>query len=368
MMKIQGKSMIRAALLVSAFLLLAGCGKSGQKTSNPEKTEPVGRKEAVEKKQAQVLRVGYQQGGSSTLPMLAKNEGYFEKTGVPTDFVLFTSSSDGLNALNVNKLDIGVSFGTCAPLTYVAKGARFVIIGGNLSGGHPILVRKGQGIYYKSIRDFKGKTVGTPRIFTSDVVFRGACREAGLDLKKDLTLVEFKRPVDVMEAVKSGKIDVGIGASNVIGQAKAAGLDIPLWSNDLFPDHPCCRIVTTEETLRTKRSELVNFLKAELLAEKKFTEDPESGVRADIVQQKFSEELARNLVLEPHQLLSADPNRKGVRLMWDFMKKIQYAEGEIDLDKAIDTSLYYEALQQLRKESPSPFWEKLEQRYKEQNL
>ena len=50
------------------------------------------------------------------------------------------------------------------------------------------------------------------------------------------------------------------------------------------------------------------------------------------------------------------------------MKHIGYAKGEVDLGKVIDTTLYYDALQQLRRESPDPFWEKLEQRYKEQNL
>ena len=172
----------------------------------------------------------------------------------------------------------------------------------------------------------------------------------------------------MLEAVKSGKVEVGIGVTNTIGRALQAGLALPLWSNDFFSNHPCCRIVATEEAVRTKRPELVKFLKAELLAEKKFSEDPESGVRADVSQQKFSEQLARDLVLEPHSSLSVDPNRKGVEEMWKHMKHIGYAKGEVDLGKVIDTTLYYDALQQLRRESPDPFWEKLEQRYKEQNL
>ena len=337
-----------AAGIVPAFL--AGCGKQDAAA-------------------APVLRVGYQQGGSSTLPMIALNENYFDQTGIKTDFVLFTNSSDGLNALNAGKLDIGVSFGTGGPLTFISKGSKFVIIGGNLSGGHPIITKPEHADEYKSIEDFKGKTVGTPRIFTSDVVFRGALFEAGIDPEKDLTIVEFKRPVDVLEAVKSGKVDVGVGATNIIGQSVQAGLASPLWSNDLSPNHPCCRIVVTEEALQKYRPELVKFLKAELLAEKKFVDDPQSGVRADVEQQKFGEKLASDLVLNPHLQFSADPNRKGVEAMWAHMKKIGYADGEPDFSKVIDTTLYYEALQELRKEQPNePFWEKLEQRYKDQNL
>ena len=340
-------TLLAAGIVPAAFL--TGCGK--------------------ENAAAPVLRVGYQQGGSSTLPMIALNEKYFDQSGVQTDFVLFTNSSDGLNALNAGKLDIGVSFGTGGPLTFVSKGSKFVIIGGNLSGGHPIITKPEYADEYKSIADFKGKTVGTPRVFTSDVVFRGALFEAGIDPEKDLTIVEFKRPVDVLEAVKSGKVDVGIGATNIIGQSVQAGLASPLWSNDLWPNHPCCRIVVTEDALRKYRPELVKFLKAELLAEKKFVDDPQSGVRADVEQQKFGEKLASDLVLNPHMQFSVDPNRKGIEAMWAHMKKIGYADGDPDFSKVIDTTLYYEALQELRRELPDePFWEKLEQRYKDQNL
>lgn len=333
-------------LIAVVAAVLAGCGKEKQKPP---------------------LRIGYQQGSSSTLPMLAKNENYFEQNGIKTDFVLFTSSSDGLNALKSGKLDLGVSFGTCGPLTYIAKGADFVIIAGNLSGGHPIITRAGEGKSIRSVSDFKGKTVGTPRIFTSDVVFRGACAQHGIDLEKDLKLVEFKRPNDVLEAVKSGKVDIGIGASNIIPLALQAGLDIPLWSNDLFPNHPCCRIVATRDAVKNRRQDLVRLLKAELLAEKKFADDPEAAVRAGIEQQMFSEKVARGLILEPHQIFGVDPNRKGVLKMWDFMKKIKYVESDINADSYIDTSIYYDALQELRREKPDPYWENLEKRYHEQN-
>lgn len=363
--------------LVSSVLYLTGCGDGGAGSGAPSSSSvPLSAsvsssasasEPSSEPSSGTVLRVGYQQGGSSTLPMIAREEKYFERAGVQTDFVLFTSSSDGLNALNANKLDLGVSFGTCAPLTFASKGSKFVIIAGNLSGGHPVMVKPEYASQYRSIQDFRGKTVGTPRIFTSDVVFRGALHDAGIDQEKDLKIVEFKRPIDVLEAVKSGKVDVGIGVTNTIGRALQSGLALPLWSNDFFPNHPCCRIVATEEAIRDRRPELVRFLKGLLLADKKFSEDPESGVRADINQQKFSEKLARDLVLEPHSQLSADPNRKGVENMWSYMRRSGYAKGDLDLSKVIDTSLYEEALGQLRKESPDPYWEKLAKRFEEQN-
>ena len=359
---------VRTGFALAALVwLLVGCGR--RKVAEGVESAAAGVEGAAEEhRPPQVLRVGFAQGGGGTLTTIIREENLLETCGVQADFVLFTNSSDGLNALNVNKLDIGVSFGTCGPLTFASQGARFVIIGGSLSGGHPIMVKPENAAQYKTVQDFRGKTVGTPRIFTSDVIFRGALFDAGIDPKKDLTLVEFKRTVDVLEAVISGKVDAGVGATSVLGRAVQAGLSFPMFSNDFLPNHPCCRIVATEEAVRTKRPELVRYLKATLLAEKKFTENPETGVRALVNQQKLGDKLARDLVLEPHVLIQADPNKKGVAAMWAYMKRIGYAQGDLDLDKIIDTTLYYEALQELGTESPDPFWEKLKKRYEDQNL
>ena len=357
-------NMITKILAVfSVVLVLAGCRKNETQATAVNETKPV-----AEERPEQELKIGFAQGGGGTLATIIREEKLAGTCDVKADFILFTNSSDGLNALNVNKLDVGVSFGTCGPLTFATQGAKFVIIGGSLSGGHPIMVKPENADKYKSIQDFKGKVVGTPRIFTSDVVFRGALFEAGIDPKKDLTLVEFKRSTDVLEAVISGKVDVGVGATSVLGRAIQAGLVFPMFSNDLFPNHPCCRIVATEEAVNTKRPELVKYLKATILAEKLFANDPEIGVRALVNQQKLGDKLARDLVTEPHVSIQADPNKKGVEAMWRHMKRIGYLQGELDIDKVVDTTLYHEALQELQKESPDPFWETLEKRYKEQNL
>ncbi|MDR0868643.1 MAG: ABC transporter substrate-binding protein [Planctomycetota bacterium] len=316
---------------------------------------------------AEELVVGFQQGGSSVLLMLGKEEKFFNDDA--TKFIHFLSSADGLNALNSGKIDVGASFGTCAPLTFATKGAPFVIIAGNLAGGHPIVTKPENAERLKDITGFKGMKVGTPRLFTSDVVWRGALFKAGLKPGVDVEIVEFKRPVDVLEAVKSGKIDAGVGSSAITVQARAAGLAIPLFTNDLFPEHPCCRIVTTRAVLKNKRPELVQLVKGLILAEKKFREDPESAVRANIRQQKFTEELARELSLEPHQIYNADPNTQGVLKMWEYMLACDYLQSDLNPRDLIDTSLYLDALTELRREQPAAekYWAEIAARYQEWN-
>ena len=313
--------------------------------------------------------VGYSPGASSTLSMIALDQGYFAKEGVKVEFVSFSNSSDGLAALQAKKVDIGLSFGTSAPLTLITKGANFVIIAGNQNGGHPVIAKEENAHLYTGIEAFRGKTVATPRLYTSDVVWRGALYQAGIVPGRDLEVVEFKRPVDVLEAVKSGKVDVGIGSTLITARAAENGLAIPLFSNDFKPNHPCCRVVSRPDVVEAKGAVLKSFIKALLRAEKKFREDPESAVGANIRQQNWTEAYARETSLEPHVNFFIDPNTNGVVEMWKYMQATEYLDPALTLDpySFINTSLYIEALRELAAQEPDPFWESLLQRFTEWN-
>ena len=313
--------------------------------------------------------VGFSPGASSTLSMIALDQGYFAKEGVKVEFVSFSNSSDGLAALQAKKVDIGLSFGTSAPLTLITKGANFVIIAGNQNGGHPVIAKEENAHLYTGIEAFRGKVVGTPRLYTSDVVWRGALYEAGIVPGSDCEIVEFKRPVDVLEAVKSGKVDVGIGSTLITARAAENGLAIPLFSNDFKPNHPCCRVVSRPDVVQEKGPVLKSFIKALIRAEKKFREDPESAVAANVRQQDWTEAYARETSLEPHVNFFIDPNTNGVVDMWKYMQATEYLDPSITTDPRsfINPSLYIEALRELAAQEPDPFWESLLQRFTDWN-
>jgi NitT/TauT family transport system substrate-binding protein len=350
------KSVVLGSLLIvvtlGASLALAGCQKK------PVETKSVGK-----------LLIGFSPGASSTLPILALEQDYYAKNGVDIEFVSFSNTADGLAALQLGKVDVGVSFGTAAPLTFVTNGAKFVIIAGNQTAGHPVITKPENANKYTDINSFRGKVVGTPRLYTSDVVWRGALYNAGIDPEKDLTIVDFKRPVDVLEAVKSGKVDVGIGATSITARAYEAGLATPLFSNDIMPDHPCCRVVTTQEVLAANRPALVAFIQALLQAELKFKDDPESAVVANVHQQEMTESYARETSLEPHVKFFIDPNTKAIVSMFEYMKDTEYLDPSLTLDphSIIDTSLYRDALKEIEKKAPSPYWADLNKRFVEWN-
>lgn len=332
------------ALFVAAAL--TGCSSTAEKSNSS----------VANKDKTYELTVGYSQSSGAPLFDIAQREGFFKDEHLKVKGIGFASSADGLNGLQAGKIDIGLSFGTAAPLTFISKGANFSIIGGQLEGGHPILVQAKDKDKYKTLADYKGKKVGTIRMFTSDIVFRSALTQAGINWKKDLQIIEFKTPGELLQAITSGKVDVAVSAGSTYLEAKESKLAVVAWSNDLDPSHTCCRIVTRKDLLSNDNGEAYKrFLKAMIRAERVKNEHPQEAVKAAETHMKMDDATVNAIVNEPHSHYSADPNSDEVKKMWEQMKAIGYIQNadKININDYIDLDLYKAAVNELIKEHPN---------------
>ena len=126
-MKKKSSIVFISLLLIVSSIIFSGCGAKQQATTDQPKT-------------LKKITIGYSPaGGSSLLTFIALDQGYFKEAGLDVELLPFTSTADGLNALNSGKIDLGIGFGTAGPLTLDNNGADLVIIGGSLAGGHPII-------------------------------------------------------------------------------------------------------------------------------------------------------------------------------------------------------------------------------------
>ena len=318
------------------------------------------------------ITVGLSQSSGGTLVDIAYQEGYFEDENLTVNRVGFANSADGLNALQAGKVDVGVSFGTAGPLTFIANGSDFSIIGGHLEGGHPILTKNENAGQYTSLESYKGKKVGTIRIFTSDIVFRSALDDAGIDWKNEVEIVEFKTGSMLLEAVASGKVDVAVSANSFYAQAIDMGLEAVAWSNDLQEGHVCCRVVTRTDLLSDHDGEAFKrFLKALIRAERIKGENPQVAVAAAKEYMKVDESVITTIVNDPHSNYSSDPSKEKVEQMWEQMKEIGYVENvdDININDYVNIDLYEQALNELIEEHPDDsYYQKQLVRFNEQNI
>lgn len=357
-------------LLVVAVLclaLLVGC-QSNTNTSDATDENSKIENPQNEQKELEKVKVAYNPGTGNILTFIAMEKGYDKEEGIEIELVPFSNSTDALTALQSKKVDIAVSFGTAAPLTYVTKGADFQIIGGYVSGGMPIY--GDPEIEYTGLETFVGKKVAVPRMYTPDIVWRGAMMDAGYDLTKDVEIMEFKKPSDVLEAVKSGQADIGIGTNSTYLQSVESGLKTLVWTNDLWdPVNVCCRVVVETSDFNARPEAYKGFMKAFIRAEKVLNEDPDYAVKLNAKYLKLDEDMARTLLLETNQIIEADPKSDGIRKMWNTLKALNYIDaGDINVDDHINIEIYKEALDELCEENPDDeFYQQLQERFKEYN-
>lgn len=353
-------------ILISIGIMTA-CGNKETTTIKQTETKQAEKKQ-TENKDLHKIKVAYNPGTGNILGFIAMDKGIAAEEGIEIDLVPFSNSTDALTALQAKKIDIAVSFGTAAPLTYVANGSDFTIFGGYLSGGHPVYASPK--FEYKDLKSFVGKKIATARMYTPDVVWRGAMIEAGYDLKKDVTILEFKKPSEVLEAVKSGNADVGIGTNSTYLQSVEAGLKTVAWSNDFWdPVHVCCRPVANTSWINENKDTVKAFLRSYIRAEKILNEDPDYAVKLNMKYLKLDEKKSKSLLLETNQIFDTDPKSDGVRYMWNRLVDMKYIDPtNIDVNDHINIKIYKEALDELTAKNPEDsFYKELQKKFTDNN-
>lgn len=358
------KKRILLSFLLIAILTFVGCSKEENKEETDKQKDAV----KVEEKNLEKLKVGYNPATGNILGFIAIEKGFDKEYGIEMELVPFSNTTDALTALQGGKIDVGASFGTAAPLTHISNGVDFTIFAGYLSGGMPIFAP--EDFEYKGLESFVGKKVATARMYTPDIVWRVAMKNEGYDLEKDVEIMEFKKPSEALEALKSGNVDITIGTNSTYLQAKEAGLKVIAWSNDLWdPVHVCCRPVGVTKNINDNKEKFKGFIKAYIRAQEVLETDKEYSVEVNAKYLDLDEETAKIMLLETNQEVHTDPKSDAILYMWEQLQEIDYIDaGDIDVNEHLNIELYREALDELTKEFPnSEFYKELNDYYNENN-
>ena len=319
---------------------------------------------------ADKVRVGYLAEPAHGLHFIAKEKGFFAEEGIDASMFQFATTAEGCSAVKAKKLDVG-TFGTAAPLLFIAQGTDFTIFGGMMIGGQAIIVKPENADKFKDLSNFKGKKVGLGKLSTGDVIFRGALKKAGIDPYKDLQIVEFGGQSAVVEAVRKGAVDAGIVFSPHFSLAKQKyGLVVSNYIADFQPGYTCCRLIANTPDVKQKRDVYRRYLIAEIRAYKFYRENPEETVKIFAKALKLDEDLIKadtytNKTFESNP----DPLKKGTLDFWNTMKEIDYLpKTDEDINKHIDTTIYREALDEVLKRYPDdPIFKEMDAFFKANN-
>lgn len=316
------------------------------------------------------LLVGYLPVTGHAKLFVAKEEGFFAEEGLDVELIQYVNSADGIGALCAAKLDVG-SFGSVAPLVYIAGGANLRIIGGMMGEDAYVVTLPDNAELIRTPADLRGRRVGTVRLASGDAVLRGALKQVGLSWRTDLNLIELSRPELVIQAVKNRQIDAGViwGPHDLLAQEE--GLRVVFSTADLFPGHPCCRLVVRVDALVRKHALWPRFIRAILKAER-FTGDSANKERVVNAIGRYlpidKGLIARSYYREGLEQ-SSDPNVRAVKQIWDIMRDCSYISSNVDPQSHIVVDIYRQALVELMQDEPDePFWQEKMREFKERNV
>ncbi|MFC5587780.1 ABC transporter substrate-binding protein [Sporosarcina soli] len=319
--------------------LLAACGSDNQQNG---KASAEGEKQdgPVEIK----LGVGYATEENLWLIKVASElaPNYGEKYTL--DLQQFRANTDRLNAYRANQID-GGTLGQGASIMSVAQGVDMKVVANiakeSMDEGFNSTFMGLKKAGYQSAADLTGKTIGIPDFKSpSDMWVRSSVRAAGLNPDKDVDYAVLPIPA-MEEAVRSGKIDVGMFPQPFYDMAESSGdLDSVFSSKDGVPVEEDFLNLFLNPSFIEENKEAVQALVEDLQFMTQYYLENTVEARQKLLDAEFvlaEPEIYLNLT-DYHRATDVSFDREG----WDFVQDILLKEGwieqEVDLDALIDDS------------------------------
>ncbi len=292
-------------------------------------------------------------------------EGWDKADGYTLKWDVAQSAAAGLQLLSAGKVDMAQG---SAPTAYAAaKLDPDLRIIGFLNGPAYLMVApEGSGI--ESAADLEGKKIGVLALGSaSDMMVRGSLAEVGLDPDKDVKILPIGVGAPMAEALNSGTVDAIAGWEGM-WQSISALTDTPLQPVEAtMSDLPGMMLqVTTKEVLEEKHDALAAYMRNFYKGCAVGAEDPTRAVTDhwDVFSNvappadRYDEQLADqaewnqnffNICAEP----GTDSGMPGVlsddevKTTYDWLRKYNILEDDVDTSTIVDTSVTEEGLKDL---------------------
>lgn len=233
-----------------------------------EKAQAVARLPGPTGSSPMVIRVGYLPATHHVLLFIAKELHLFDQRVIDVKLVPYDNSVQMLNALKSDELDIGMP-GIATPAAEIGARAPLSIIGGAAARSAALVASRRLADQLRPLsKEARLRKLATERIgavtgSTGLAVLKQAL--AGLRPPVSADIREYTRPSDVVSAVASGEVALGLLWSPHMTVAESKGLQIVSWMSEYLEDHVCCRQIARDAFLMNHAA-IVEYLVGTLKA------------------------------------------------------------------------------------------------------
>lgn len=352
-----GLKTLTVLFLVGA-LTATGCGKgsdsSGDTSSENTSNSSTGESKSDSKELKKVIVGAGNTSVSTATEVIAYYAGYFEEEGLDVELTPLNTNADLIAALTTKKVDWGAGGGTIMPLCSDEEGEEMVVISGNMTEGAALVALPENVDSLKKLdaASLKGKKFGTTRTTTGDIALRSYLLHNNVDLDT-IEFIDLGDANTVIQAVKNGEVDFGNVFMTYRSTAVDEGLEIVAHVDDYFPGAPCCRTWANKSDIEADRDLYVSLLRAQIKAYRVYKTDKEKTKEYLKNYIEVDDKIIDTQLYDyGHLGLSPDPGKKVVEDFYETSKEVGFADGSINVDDYIDTTIYKDALDSLLKEEP----------------
>lgn len=292
---------------------------------------------------------------------IAKEKGYFEDYNIEVEFAQFANSDDMLPALAAGEVDIAGGVSTASFFNAIAQGIDVKIIadkGHNVPGKSYFTFVIGNHMVdvIKDYPDFKGKKIAVSSLNSIDwYMYEEMLKYAGLT-EDDVEFVLMGDFGSMLGAIDAGTIDAALNIEPLIAQGVDKGFHVRFGdTTDYAPESQIALVLGSPDFMNKEQDISLRFMAAYL----KGVRDYNDAFIKDIGKGEVIDIMAKHTALkdaalwEKVNVTGLDPDGKmfidDIKKQYEAYKANGAIRGDIDFDKAIDTSMTEKAIEEIGK-------------------
>ncbi|MCM3709556.1 ABC transporter substrate-binding protein [Sporosarcina luteola] len=349
-------------MMLAVMLVLAACAK--QEPAPPTKVEtppddtvaeaPSGDLAPLEKRVKVMIAEDGAASGAGFY--IAKEKGYFEDYNIEVEFADFANSDDMLPALAAGEVDIAGGVSTASFFNAIAQGIDVRIIadkGHNMPGKSYFTFVIGNHMVdeIKDYPDFRGKKIGvSSRNSIDGYIYEEMLKHAGLT-EDDVEYVHIADFGSMLGAINAGTIDAALNIEPLIAQGVANGLHVRFKdATDYAPESQIAMVLASPKFMDEEEISL-RFMAAYLKGVRDYNDAFFKGEgKEEIVDIMVKHTALKDPELwDKVNVTGLDPDGRmfvdDIKKQYETYKANGAIRGDIDFDKAVDTSLAEEAVE-----------------------
>lgn len=288
---------------------------------------------------------------------IAKERGYFEDYNIEVEFADFANSDDMLPALAAGEVDIAGGVSTASFFNAIAQGIDVKIIadkGHNVPGKSYFTFVIGNHMMdeIKDYPDFKGKKIAVSSHNSIDeYIFEEMIKHADLT-KEDVEFVLMSDFGSMLGAIDSGTIDAALSIEPLIAQGVDKGFHVRFGdTTDYAPESQIALVLGSPKFMGEEQDVSLRFMAAYLKGVRDYNDAFIKGIGKDEVIDIMTQHTALKdpALWEKVHVTGLDPDGKmfvdDIQKQYDTYKANGAIRGEVDLNKAINTSITEKAVE-----------------------